>query len=195
MKEAILILEHPQTSPARNESKLLGVQGAGAFIARNRQYAQDSNTYNGYSLHLARQLMQKQTSKHKVIIFIGDGGYDNTEYADIYPDLEMANAARREGIRILYLAIGEYVDPYSPNYARTWHQHALRLAGGEENYIQIADFDVNLHCFFISFVSSFFSGNVTIYANSVQPDNWDEHIRLYTTKIHIVTLGTLYITL
>ncbi|EPB77941.1 hypothetical protein ANCCEY_02927 [Ancylostoma ceylanicum] len=112
-----------------------------AFIARNRQYAQDSNTYNGYSLHLARQLMQKQTSKHKVIIFIGDGGYDNTEYADIYPDLEMANAARREGIRILYLAIGEYVDPYSPNYARTWHQHALRLAGGEENYIQIADFD------------------------------------------------------
>ncbi|EYC14215.1 hypothetical protein Y032_0041g405 [Ancylostoma ceylanicum] len=95
--------------------------------------------------------IQKQTSKHKVIVFIGDGGYDDCEddYKIPYPEVDEANAARKEGIRILYLGIGEWLDPSSGDYNKEAHDHALLLAGGEENYIQIADFNVNLHCLFV----------------------------------------------
>ncbi|EYC14214.1 hypothetical protein Y032_0041g405 [Ancylostoma ceylanicum] len=125
-------------------------QNPSDFIAQNQEFYGGWN-YNGYSINLAREMMAKQTSKHKVIVFIGDGGYDDCEddYKIPYPEVDEANAARKEGIRILYLGIGEWLDPSSGDYNKEAHDHALLLAGGEENYIQIADFNVNLHCLFV----------------------------------------------
>ncbi|EYC35334.1 hypothetical protein Y032_1077g3554 [Ancylostoma ceylanicum] len=52
--------------------------------------------------------------------------------------------ARKEGIRIIYIAVGEYVDPSNRWYEPSFMEECRQMAGSDENLIKVGLFEVSV---------------------------------------------------
>ncbi|CAJ0597948.1 unnamed protein product [Cylicocyclus nassatus] len=130
------------------------------WIEDNKKY-EASFTLVGYAIYLARQMLKKENTKHRMMILFSDGDEDicladqkywlDEDYEPTtdtpcekewklmnkHKQLAEAKAARAEGIKIIYVAVGPKVDrSNTTSYNENCMDNVIDLAGGVKNVVE-----------------------------------------------------------
>ncbi|CAJ0597947.1 unnamed protein product [Cylicocyclus nassatus] len=127
------------------------------WIQKNRNY-QESFTLVGYSIYLARQMLEKEKTKHRMMILFSDGDQDICDDDDTFwqnedvdypcveewklmkkhPQQAEAKAARDQGIKFIYVAVGPNVDKSNTtSYSQKCMDNVINMAGGVKNVVEV----------------------------------------------------------